>query len=452
MSSELAQSLIAHVTNQATKKSETFAFDSSPVRLGRNPLNEMTVTDSTVSQWHGLFRFDEHQLSYVDLGSTNGTALNGQRVKRNESITLKAGDLLQISQINIKVSRARLPKVNLSSKECTFLQESEERDRTIMLDVDAASVLAAITLKAKPEDVDRVTLQCSVAYKNYQRALNDAVDHLGICLEQLPKASRGPVALALRDRIPDLAETTRFRTFANKLGLRPEQLGHVDIEDWLGRLLHGLEGASVLKGKVDVHEAMPRLGAILETFAQSYLDLHSGYQQFLAGMGLRLNTDDGGRLGQSKTAREALAYLLDGDGKGRIRELNRAFADLALHQVALLNGVVEGVRGMLGDISPEAIAGLPGGEESVAVRTASGGGIFGSRVKQWWRDFAEKYSDLTVEERFTKHMFGRAFSRAYLTIMGNTDDSTRGVGAGPKIPEGLQTLPIGASNRRVGSG
>ena len=448
MSSDLAQSLIAHVTNHATNKSETFAFDSSPVRLGRNPLNEMTVSDSTVSQWHGLFRFDERELSYVDLGSTNGTALNGTRVRRNESIALQPGDLLQISRIDIKLSRAKLPKENLSSKQCTFFAESEERDRTMMMEAGSALAAAVASLKANAKAVDQLTLQCSTAYEKYTGSLNDAVEHLALCLEQLPAAQRGPTMLALKKRLPALAETSAFRKLGGKLGLHPEQLGHVDIEEWLGRLLYGLDGADGAKGKFDVHDVMPRLGAILETFAQAYLDLQDGHQQFLAGMGIRLNTDAGEQLAHAGNAREALAYLLKGDGKERMRELHRAFADLALHQVGLLNGVVEGVRGLLGEIRPESIAGLPDDEDSGEVRRGSGGGFFGSRVKQWWRDYAEKYGELLSEERFTRHMFGKAFSRAYLTIMGSTGDTPRQVGPSTVHPAGgMRTVRAEQSSR-----
>lgn len=446
----LPLSLLVTVTDQSTGETESFAFDSSPVRFGRNPLNEMCVSNNTVSQWHGILRFNERSISYVDLGSTNGTGMNGHRLPRNESVSLNPGDVLQTSRMRIKVTRARLPRESISDKECTFFAESEERDRTMMLEKGAAKALASISNKAEPDTVNKVTLQCRVAYEKFQTAMSDAVEHLEICLQHLPSADRAPVLVALKDRLPELAETSAYRKLGAKHGIHPEQLGHVDMEDWLGRLLHGLEGAAAIKGKVDVHEVMPRLGAMLETFAQAYLDLHNGYQQFLAGMGLRLNTDTTGRLGQSKTARDALAYLLEGDAKHRMRELHRAFADMGLHQVALLNGVVEGVRGLLGEMKPETIAGLAdAGAESPALRRGEGAGLFGSRLKHWWRAFADKYEELTVEERFSKKMFGRAFSRAYLTIMGNTDDRTSAE-PNAKIPEGLRTLPVGASSARLG--
>ena len=64
-------------TGSSSTEHAAFAFASSPVRIGRNQLNELVLNEPFVSQWHAVVRFDEHKVRYVDLGSTNGTTMNG---------------------------------------------------------------------------------------------------------------------------------------------------------------------------------------------------------------------------------------------------------------------------------------------------------------------------------------------------------------------------------------
>lgn len=70
------------------------------VRIGRETDNDLVVLDEGVSRWH--LRLEPNRGSWLvtDLGSSNGTLLNGERltdVKR-----LKNGDLLQIGSAIIK--------------------------------------------------------------------------------------------------------------------------------------------------------------------------------------------------------------------------------------------------------------------------------------------------------------------------------------------------------------
>ena len=50
------------------------------MRVGRNQLNDISIDDPFVSQWHGLIRFGDAGIVYSDLGSTNGTIIEGVRL------------------------------------------------------------------------------------------------------------------------------------------------------------------------------------------------------------------------------------------------------------------------------------------------------------------------------------------------------------------------------------
>ncbi len=58
--------------------------------IGREPACDMTLLDRTVSRWHASLQREDDGWLLTDLGSTNGTRLNGWRV--NAPIVVSPGD------------------------------------------------------------------------------------------------------------------------------------------------------------------------------------------------------------------------------------------------------------------------------------------------------------------------------------------------------------------------
>jgi len=79
------------------------------------------------------------------------------------------------------------------------------------------------------------------------------------------------------------------------------------------------------------------------------------------------------------------------------------YADLMIHQVALLDGVMQGVRALLDEISPAAL------EESMPH------GKFGisNRYKELWQAYCDRYEDLAQEQQAFARIFGHEFTQAY---------------------------------------
>ena len=86
-------------TFSLTMNGRTHAVEGAKVVLGRSKDSDVQVEDANVSRRHAELRREGGNWWLVDLGSTNGTELNGKRVQRSkladgDTITLGATDLV----------------------------------------------------------------------------------------------------------------------------------------------------------------------------------------------------------------------------------------------------------------------------------------------------------------------------------------------------------------------
>ena len=71
----------------------TIEVDGTPLDIGRSTDNRLVLADARVSRRHGRLQARRGALVYTDLGSTNGSRVNGIRV---DEIALGMGDRVQV--------------------------------------------------------------------------------------------------------------------------------------------------------------------------------------------------------------------------------------------------------------------------------------------------------------------------------------------------------------------
>ena len=71
------------------------------VVLGRHPDCEVHLDDDSVSRRHAALRRREGVWMLVDLGSTNGTWVNGRRVGARTPV--RRGDLVQLGEVQVRL-------------------------------------------------------------------------------------------------------------------------------------------------------------------------------------------------------------------------------------------------------------------------------------------------------------------------------------------------------------
>ena len=80
----------------------TYVLPPGATTVGRHPDSDIFLGDVTVSRHHAVFHVDDQGLAVEDLGSTNGTYVNGVRVDRAR---LAPGDEVFVGKFHLLVAR-----------------------------------------------------------------------------------------------------------------------------------------------------------------------------------------------------------------------------------------------------------------------------------------------------------------------------------------------------------
>lgn len=183
-----------------------------------------------------------------------------------------------------------------------------------------------------------------------------------------------------------------------------------------GLALQGLRElvASLLPGRTietqgDVARLITRLHDAAEVLCRSLIPLRQSYLKFVSSMELQKSAHYGRAsmvLDMARDPAAVAAALLDfrEGGEDASKSLESSLQDLTLHQVALLDGVMQGVRALLEELAPSAI---------MASTEAKRSSLFGGREKDAWEEYCARYERLSDEKEAFQRIFGEEFAHAY---------------------------------------
>ena len=138
------------------------AWDLKPgtVTIGRKPENDLRLEDATVSGHHAKV-VTYFQSSYIqDLDSTNGTYVNGRRVRMH---TLHAGDMISIGKFELEFEAPTQPELrSISAPDATITMA---RSAPVAVDDEPAAESAppALSLEPVPTAENPPTPEAAVA-------------------------------------------------------------------------------------------------------------------------------------------------------------------------------------------------------------------------------------------------------------------------------------------------
>ncbi|MET0592899.1 MAG: FHA domain-containing protein [Polyangiaceae bacterium] len=80
------------------------AMSVDRISIGRARNKDLVLRHGSVSKFHGWFQLaEEHGLCFMDVGSKNGSRVNGKPVERRALVPVHAGDRVQIGRIECLV-------------------------------------------------------------------------------------------------------------------------------------------------------------------------------------------------------------------------------------------------------------------------------------------------------------------------------------------------------------
>jgi len=327
-----------------------YEFDQSPVRIGRNPLNNVVLEGNFVSGWHGIIRFDDTGTYYFDLGSTNGTCLDGKKLQKNTAIPI------------LQPTRFTIWMFELIVTPCVpgTLPTRQQRP-------SAVGTMPATSRSTEVVQVGATPQTPSQTHGSPSRIVPVG----GGRMPTPPPPSGAPAPFPA----PIARSPSQFPA--------PDPAGDQPTD----RLIRCLR--------------------IIGAFSEAFMGLKKGYEQFGSEVGVRPLSGTT-PLHRARTSQEIVQYLLDPsiDPDVCARDLNAVFADMGIHDVALMEGISQSVRVLLAKLDPN------------AMDFKMGAGLWsGSKSKAKWSEYVETFNNLLAEDAaLHAEIFGEEFASAYASV------------------------------------
>lgn len=399
----MAVALVARVHDTQANQSFEATFERFPVRVGRNQLNDLPIDRPYVSQFHAAFDVkNDSQLFVRDLGSTNGTVHNGQRLLRDHPI-----DVTTAPQINIGPVLIHLSLVTAQPKPVVVAQQ------TGVLDLPDPAYFG----RTQPGAEDPYVQQAVPFIEAYRQAWQTVYRLVYEHLARLPPELRGNYLRRVGTEHPSVSIESDFRKLAQYYGVDLRAFAAAGPAQ--AALAALAELSQVLAPQSKLPDDVPsvigfskRLKDSLEVFLKCFISLRDGYQEFETEVLARERTAMAG-VAVAKDAKELGNVLLGHTSTpDTARQLHDIFVDVMSHQVALLNGIMEGVKTLLFQLSPRTL-------EAELEKSGKRGGLFSNRFEALWKLYEVRHADYSGEDKETfLIIFGSQFSKAYAATAG----------------------------------
>jgi hypothetical protein len=455
--------LLVRVDNFQDNSSRSFAFGKTPVRIGRNALNDLPLAFPFVSQWHAVVAFDQANAAYYDLGSTNGTTVQGQRLAPNQPVGIPGPEYeFRIGALRLTFQLANVPEQMITGSAAAnadstvvsagLLKSTQARlpgaasghppddnDVSSTMMIDSAAIMANHAAQqqgaARPSMMGPARNQILALrplYAAHRRAWQELQQGLVNALSQVP-AAQVPAALTLfAESYPEAAGEAQFKALAQSQNVTlPGDQGHGGAAGQLVQQLaqYLVPSRPAPQTPQEMEGFLVRALAAMETFGTAYVSLRRSQDEFGTEMvGSSRRSADPTPIEDAQDPRQVLEFLLDwtGDGDARMQQLRGQYAEIMTHQVALLGAVMEGVRKLLQvRLSPAGIL--------RHVEGAGGAFNFGPfKAAAAWKRYLALHDELTEDKEITSAIFGRDFARAYSAALGENfaDNDPRRVPSG----------------------
>ena len=450
----------AHVQELAPRFSRV--FDRCPVLVGRDDeIADCVLPDTRVSRLHASFDIRDGWICVRDSGSTNGTFVEGERIPFDRWVAagvVKRTCEIRIAEWLLKVSTCEVQAAGRSKGDDFLTAVPPDAENQTL--VSGADPLDSGNTPLEQGDGPTQVLGTSSfrvarAWNLLVAARNDVVATLAEVIEATPSSERAQL-------VREIVQT--YETIEREPGVRALLERHAGVP-----LPHTLESGAALAlqelARWYVNDQPPLANATegfafarklktgIDELLLGLVPMFAGLDRFEDQMALRPPTGPSGHgeAAQSsrlpRVPRDAARLLFNwrDPSDDAVRAVRTDLVDLTMHQVAVLNGVMRGVKQLLAELSPGTI-------ELALRRRLDKRSFFGRLLSsfrmttQRWDLYRERHGDLADEEneRF-RVIFGPEFVAEYkqsgevVTFQG---------GPTPQLPPGHTPAPWPSPQQR----
>jgi type VI secretion system protein ImpI len=404
--------LVATVVDSQTNQSFEAVYERFPVRIGRNQLNDLHIDRPYVSQFHAAIEVSGSQVWIKDLGSTNGTVYRGQKLVRDQPVEITPLPEIQIGPVMIRVALREMKAADAAPAQ-----------KASVLDIGTphgADLMALRRRTVTPGQEDPFVRQLVPYLEAYRQSWANVYRLVYEHLTRLQPDVRTAYLKRLLIEHPAVAQETDFQKVAQYYGVPVQDWG--ELSPMEAAMASMVELAKALAPNVpppdDAFKVLGfarRLRDTMEVFLKCFVSLRDGYQEFEVEVLRRGRMEEQANFVGAAKTHEELSHVLfgpDQPSETTCHQLHEIFVEVMTHQVALLNGVMEGVRQLLDKLAPKAV-------EQSYEQKGKRGGLFSNKYEGLWETYQTVHGDYSGEDKETfLIIFGPQFSKAYAATTG----------------------------------
>ena len=401
------------------------------------------LADTRVSRLHASFDIRGGAICVRDSGSTNGTFVDGQRIPHDRWVaagTLDGTCEIRIAEWVLTIRACELQSEAASDDFLTTVPP-EPQTRAQFPSLGRVEVYAGTQRLSSPSYPGAPPLRSPSGHSSPSQPSNSAVEAawqnllsaraalVAACaerLEETPPPQRKKLVSELIGKCPSIEHEPAVRSLFERNGASAE-MPHT-LESGAAMALQELARWYVndqppLANATEAFSFARKLKSGIDELLLGLVPMFAGLDRFEQQMDLRplrgLSLSDTSAPPKSaripRVPRDAARLLFNwrDPSDNSVRAVRTDLVDLTMHQVAVLNGVMRGVKQLLVELSPETLE--LAWQRKHSTRTWLGR-IFGSfrSSREQWHLYRERHGDLADEEneRF-RVIFGPEFVAEY---------------------------------------
>ncbi len=250
-------------------------LQSRSMSVGRSNEADLTIQSSSVSKSHARIMVEGDALWVEDLGSTNGTYVNGQRVTRS---VLASGDLLGFANVLYRVGRSQMDEPEggtIEETQIPWAQTLLSFDKLMSDRLVVPHFQPIITLADRACVAYEVLARSGLDELRNPAAMFGAAERLG---------QQASLSELMRSESLRVAERVGVHDVRYYLNTHPVEVGSERLDDSLRSLRSAHPTANIT---VEIHEAAVTSVEQMKQFKclLAALDMQLSYDDFGAGQG-----------------------------------------------------------------------------------------------------------------------------------------------------------------------